>query len=196
MKYHRTEREYLILNLYSCYLLPAYTLLFAGGGGWFRTNFSVLAVSGAEYYWSFLLWGLVTAIYFGAILVQLTNGLSVKRRWSVLALMGGALVSLILGIPLPYLPDRFPELSKMHIFLCFTTGVWLMAALLVIILGQRQRNRVCGTFMLCRWWYTAVGSGILFSISGMVSSAMEIYFVLSAAFLCRRLYQLQEEEKV
>ena len=109
--------------------------------------------------------------------------------------MGGALFSLIVGIPLPYLPDRFPELSKLHIVLCFTTGVWLMAALLIIILEQYRRNRDRYMHMLHRWWCIALGSGILFWASGMVSSAMEIYFVLSAALLCRRLYQLQEEEK-
>ena len=196
MRTNKTEREYLLLNLYSCYLLPAYTLLFAGRETWFQTNFSVLAVSGREYYRSFLLWGLITAIYFTVILALLTNGLSAKRRWGVQVLMGGALLSLTLGIPLPYLPERYPELSKVHIFLCFTTGVWMMAALLVIILGRRRKNRERYAPVLYHWWYVAVGSGVLFLISGMVSSAMEIYFVLSAALLCRRMYQLQKEESV
>ena len=190
----RTEREYLLLDLYSCYLLPAYTLLFAGREEWFRTNFSVLAVSGSEYYYGFLTWAVVTAIYFGVILILLTEDLSAVCRWCVLALLGTALVSLTFGVPLPYLPDRYPELSKLHIFLCFTTGVWMMAALLVIILGQRRRNRNRYACILRWWWYIVLGSGMLFLVSGMVSSAMEIYFVLSAALLCRRMYQLHEEE--
>lgn len=196
MRDYKTEREHLLLNLYSCYLLPAYTLLFAGNEEWFRTNFSVLAVSGSEYYCSFLIWAVVTAIYFGVILVLLTECLPGACRCGVLTLLGAALVSLTFGVPLPYLPERFPGLSKIHIFLCFATGVWMMAALLVIILGQYRKNRNRYASMLRRWWYAAAGSGILFLISGMVSSAMEIYFVLSAALLCRRLYQLQEEEKV
>lgn len=194
MRGYKTEREYLLLNLYSCYLLPAYTLLFAGYEEWFRTNFSVLAVSGSKYYRSFLIWAVVTAIYFGVLLILLTEYLSARCRWRVLTLLGAALVSLTIGVPLPYLPDRYPELSKLHIFLCFTTGVWMMAALLMIILGQRRRNRDRYAPILRQWWYIVLGSGILFLVSGMVSSAMEIYFVLSAALLCRRLYQLQEEE--
>ena len=189
-----TERENLLLNLYGWYLLPAYTLLFAGPAEWFQTNFSVLAMSSRKHYWAFLMWGGITAVYFGIILVRLTRGLSAARRWVVLALMGVALVSLTLGIPLPYLPDRFPILSEIHIFLCFTTSMWLMAALLLIILGQCPRMPIRYMSMLHGWWYITGGSGILFCLSGMVSSAMEIYFVLSAALLCRRLYQLQEEE--
>ncbi len=193
MRSGRTEREPLLLNLYSCYLLPAYTLLFAGPAKWFQTNFSVLAVSSPKYYWAFLIWGGITAVYFSVILVRLTRGLSPARRWSVLVLMGGALVSLSLGVPLPYLPERFPRMSNIHIFLCFTTGVWLMSVLLMIILDQYRRNRIRYMSILHGWWYIIGGSGILFCLSGMVSSAMEIYFVLSAALLCRRLYELQEE---
>lgn len=195
MRRGRLEREHLLLDLYGWYLLPAYTLLFAGHRGWFDTNFSVLAVSGITYYRSFLLWGAVTAVYFGGILVRLTALLAPSYRLRVLGLMGGALLSLSVGIPLPYLPEQFPKLARIHLMLCFATCVWLMAALLAVIVAlyRRERNRYAS--MLSRWWYIIVGSGILFGLAGMISSAMEVYFVLSAALLCRRLYELREEAK-
>ena len=193
MRGSSSEREYLLLDLYSCYLLPAYTLLFAGTEGWMHTNFSVLAVGGAAYYRAFLVWGVVTTVYFSVLLARLTTVFPVGSRWKVKMLMGAALISLLLGIPLPYLPDIFPQLSKIHILLCFSAGIWLMAALLAVILGQCRKDPVRGRVLLCCWWCITAGSGVLFCLAGMVSSALEIYFVLSAALLCRKLYQLQEE---
>ena len=193
MRSSRTERKYLLLDLYSCYLLPAYTLLFAGSSGWFDTNFSVLAVSGPERYQSFLLWGVVTAGYFGVLLIRVIVALSPARRIAVRILLGAALFQLMLGILLPYLPERFPRLSTVHIVLCFSTSVSVMSALLVTILELYRRERERYLPVLRCWWRIVVGSGILFFLAGMVSSALEIYFVLSAVLLCRRLYQLQEE---
>ena len=193
MRSGRTEREHLLLDLYSCYLLPAYTLLFAGSNGWFDTNFSVLAVGGLEQYQSFVLWSLVTAVYFGVLLIQVMAVLSPTRRLAVRVLLGAALFQLIFGVLLPYLPEQFPRLSTVHIMLCFSTSVFMMAALLVTILELYQRERERYRSVMHGWWRIVVGSGILFFLAGMVSSALEIYFVLSAALLCRRLYRLQEE---
>ena len=38
------------LDCFACFLIPAYTLLFAGSVGGFGTNFSVIAVTGADHY--------------------------------------------------------------------------------------------------------------------------------------------------
>ena len=45
------------LDLFACFLIPAYTLLFAGGVEWLGTNFSVIAVTGKDHYWGFVYWG-------------------------------------------------------------------------------------------------------------------------------------------
>ena len=37
------------LDLFACFLIPAYTLLFAGSVEWFGTNFSVIAVTGKDH---------------------------------------------------------------------------------------------------------------------------------------------------
>ena len=107
--------------------------------------------------------------------------------------VGGGTIQLIFGVLLPYLPEQFPRLSTVHIMLCFSTSVFMMAALLVTILELYQRERERYRSVMHRWWRIVVGSGVLFFLAGMVSSALEIYFVLSAALLCRRLYHLQEE---
>lgn len=45
------------LDLFACFLIPAYTLLFAGSVEWLGTNFSVIAVTGKDHYWGFVYWG-------------------------------------------------------------------------------------------------------------------------------------------
>ena len=42
------------LDFTACFLIPCYTLLFAGSVQWFGTNFSVIAVTGADHYRGFI----------------------------------------------------------------------------------------------------------------------------------------------
>ena len=51
-RFHR--RRSFWLDLFACFLIPAYTLLFAGSVEWFGTNFSVIAVTGEDHYWGFV----------------------------------------------------------------------------------------------------------------------------------------------
>ena len=37
------------LDFTACFLIPCYTLLFAGSVQWFGTNFAVIAVTGADH---------------------------------------------------------------------------------------------------------------------------------------------------
>ena len=47
------------LDFTACFLIPAYTLLFAGSVEWFSSNFSVIAVTGEDHYRGFVYWGIL-----------------------------------------------------------------------------------------------------------------------------------------
>ena len=64
-----------LLDCFACFLIPAYTLLFAGSVRWFGTNFSVIAVTGADHYRGFLCWGLLAGGYFFVMLNALAAAL-------------------------------------------------------------------------------------------------------------------------
>ena len=62
MRGRKTDWPRLLVDFTACFLIPAYTQLFAGGMAWFRTNFSVLAVAGKDAYRGFVLWGVLAAV--------------------------------------------------------------------------------------------------------------------------------------
>ena len=75
--------SHLWLDLFACFLIPAYTLLFAGSTAWFGTNFSVIAVLGPDHYRGFVYWGLLAGGYFFVMLSKLAFVLPRRDRKSV-----------------------------------------------------------------------------------------------------------------
>lgn len=187
----RHKGSSLLLDVYSCFLLPAYTLLFADSVTWIRTNFSVRAVTGLGHYRGLLVWGLLLSVYYGVLLGRLAMTLPRGRmRVMVFLILGGAVLSLALGLPVPYLPETYPHLAALHVLFTFSAGISLLAALLLLILafgrGDRRRR------ILLRMWcvIVAVSCILLFSL-GMVSSGLEVFFVLSTVWLTRQLWLLR-----
>jgi hypothetical protein len=176
------------LDLYSCFLLPAYTLLFADSVTWIRTNFSVRAVTGLGHYRALLLWGLLLSVYYGILLGRMAMILPRSRmRVMEFLLLGAALLSLTLGLPIPYLPETYPHLADLHVLFTFSAGISLLAALLLLILAFQRGDR--GGRILLRIWcaIVAVSCTLLLSL-GMVSSGLEVFLVLSTVWLTRQLW--------
>ena len=110
-----------------------------------------------------------------------------RMRVMAFLLLGGAVLSLALGLPVPYLPETYPHLAALHVLFTFSAGISLMAALLLLILsfGRGDRSRR----ILLRAWcaIVAVRCILLFSL-GMVSSGLEVFLVLSTVWLTRQLW--------
>lgn len=152
------RRSSFLLNLFACFLIPAYTLLFAGGRAWFSTNFSVIAVTGPDHYRGFLYWGVLAGGYFFLMLMKLAS----------------------------ILRSRVAQTAAILLTLAALACVLLMLALLVALLAlyRRQPDRYVP---LLRAWFIIVGiCGVLFLIPQMVSSALEVFFTISAALLVRK----------
>lgn len=192
-KRHRIERAgRVLLDLYACFLIPAYTLLFAGGKHWLDTNFSVLALLGTGQFWGFVLWGTLLAAYFLVMLTLICRTLE-GCTWVVCA---GTLACLCLAgaMLLPYLPEHFPKAAQAHILLAFSACVLLMLALLMILIRCCRISRKYRE-LIWVWAAIAAGSGILLGTVGMVSSALEIWFVITTALLIRSLWLRRTAER-
>ena len=161
-------RRHFWLDLFACFLIPVYTLLFAGSVEWFGTNFSVIAVTGPDHYRGFVYWGILAGSYFFVILSRLAFGL--PRRWirTVVRLLAVCAV-----LALAY--------------------VLLMIDLQFIILVMRRQDPVRWAGPLRACWGMAAVCAILFAIPRMVSTALEVFFTLSATLLARRVFLLQQE---
>ena len=180
-----------LLDFFACFLIPAYTLLFAGSVEWFGTNFSVIAVTGPDHYRGFVYWGILAGGYFLAALNALASALPQPgARLTVRILTAAALLSLAYAVAIPYLPKYFPRYAALHVALAAEACVLLMLALLLVILFLRQQDPRPWTGPLRAWGLIAAGCGVLFLIPRMVSTALEVFFTISSALLARRMLLL------
>ncbi len=183
------RRQNFWLDLFACFIIPAYTLLFAGSVEWFGTNFSVIAVTGKDHYWGFVYWGVLAGGYFAVMLTKLALILpQLRQRMAVCLLTLLACLALGYALAIPYLPDDFPGFASLHVLLAAGACVLLMLALLLVLLFLYRRGPERYRHLLVRWGLIAGGSGLLFLLAGMVSSALEVYFTITTALLTRRIW--------
>ncbi len=179
------------LDFLACFLIPAYTLLFAGSVRWFGTNFSVIAVTGPDHYRGFVYWGILAGSYFFVMLSRLAFVLPRRReRAAVRLLTVCAVLSLAYAVAIPYLPAYFPKYAALHVLLAAGACVLLMLALLTVLLALRRTDPVRWRRPLRGWLLIVAGSALLFLIPRMVSTALEVFFTISAALLVRRAWLL------
>ena len=179
------------LDFFACFLIPAYTLLFAGSVRWFGTNFSVIAVTGPDHYRGFIYWGILAGGYFFVMLNKLA--FTLPARWMRLLarlLAVCAVLSLAYALSIPYLPAYFPKYAALHVVLAAGACVLLMVDLQFIILVHRRQNleRWAGAMRFC--WLMVAGCAVLFLVPMMVSTALEVFFTISAALLARKMWLL------
>lgn len=189
----KKKRTHFWLDFFACFLIPAFTLLFAGSMRWFSTNFSVIAVTGPDHYRGFVYWGLLAGGYFFVMLSRLAFVL--PRRWErnlVRLLTVCAVLSLAYAVAIPYLPAYFPKYAALHVLLAALACVLLMLALLIVLLALRRTGPVRWKRPLRAWGLIVAGCAVLFLIPMMVSTALEVFFTISAALLARRIWLLTE----
>lgn len=180
------------LNATACFLIPAYTLLFAGSVEWFGTNFSVIAVTGPDHYRGFIYWGLLAGGYFFVMLIRLSRLLpALWERIAVRMLTLCAVLALAYALAIPYLPQYFPKYAALHVLLAAGACVLLMLALQLVILIFRRQDSDRWSGILRLYWLIVVGCAILFLIPRMVSTALEVFFTISAALLIRKIWLLK-----
>ena len=68
----------------------------------------------------------------------------------------------------------------------------LMLALLAVILTGRRRTYEVYQPLLRVWRWIAGFSGALFLLGGMITTALEVFFILSAVWFARRLFYLRK----
>ena len=180
-----------LLDFFACFLIPAYTLLFAGSTAWFGTNFSVIAVLGPDHYRGFVYWGLLAGGYFFVMLNALAAALpDFWGRLTTRLLAAAACLCLAYALAIPYLPKYFPKYAALHVLLAAGACVLLMLALLVVLTALRPADPERWGRPLRLWGLIVAGCAVLFLIPMMVSTALEVFFTISAALLIRRVWLL------
>ena len=101
-KWLRPDWRARLLDLFACFLIPLYTLLFTHDTRWFTTNFSVIAAARDQRH-GFFLWGMLVGVYLLCVLLPVMAALP-RPLWPRLCLLGGFLL-LLSAVVLPYTPD-------------------------------------------------------------------------------------------
>ena len=183
-KWLRPDWRARLLDLFACFLIPLYTLLFTHDTRWFTTNFSVIAAARDQRH-GFFLWG----VYLLCVLLPVMAALP-RPLWPRLCLLGGFLL-LLSAVVLPYTPDELPKIADLHVICAFTASCLLVLSLFLLLLQKARQDRQ--RYWDCMKWLgvTVLLSLVLFAMVGIISSALEIFFVLSTTLLARRLWYLE-----
>lgn len=175
----------LLISITAYLIIPVYTLLFAWKTDWFSMNFSVLGNLSSRKN-LFLLWGIIVGIYFYYVLENIIKRLPRNKKEKTVSKT--ALFFLSLAVLTPYLPDAHPFPAVLHVVFSFLTSVFLIICLYMVIWKLYCMNQaVYRNFFICLNGITAL-SFLLFHLAGIVSTALEVFFVLSCTFLLQKLY--------
>lgn len=165
--------------------IPAYTIFFVQDSNWFTTNFSVIGnnIGRQE---EFVLWGLTVGIYFYWHLRKIVFQMQLppKGMW----LIPLSLALLTFAITTPYLPEQFPLRSFLHVIFAFTAAVCMTICMILIIWNLFQLKPKKYRPYLFGLTGIVMISILLLLLTGIVSSALEIFFVISSTVMVRRLY--------
>ena len=132
-KWLRPDWRVRLLDLFACFLIPLYTLLFTHDTRWFTTNFSVIAAARDQRH-GFFLWGMLVGVYLLCVLLPVMAALP-RPLWPRLCLLGGFLLPLS-AVVLPYTPDELPKIADLHVICAFTASCLLVLSLFLLLLPE------------------------------------------------------------
>lgn len=174
----------MLLDLVACFLIPCYSLLFAGSEGWFVTNFSVLG-SSLDTWPVFALWSLLLALYFNHCLCRLIPVMGGDIRlfgWKNLSLL-----LLFMAVTTPYLPHLFPFRAAFHVIFALLSALLLLAILLALIWNIWRRDPQLALPYLLSIGGIALGCLVLLLVAGIISTALELFLVITNTLFVRKM---------
>lgn len=170
------------------FIIPAYTLFFVRDTPWFSCNLSVIG-STAERQDGFFVLGLLLGFYFVIKFKQLLQIFSDRKFDKILVY--SAFGFLLSAVIIPYLPETLPFWSFLHICFAMTASLLLLFCLgrtIFRLSGLSQESAFLmepyrlGLFLTC-----AVSVLLFFINDGIISTTLEIYFILSTVWMTERL---------
>lgn len=172
----------MLLDFFTFIVIPGYTLLFVRNFNLFTLNFSVIGnLLGRKR--AFVVWGIMTGLYFYRVLKEVSGGLNLPKRAG--RLTDAALLFLFFAVATPYLPDELPFKSFLHIVFALCSSLCLILYLHAASVRLYRFDPQAGQLaLLCLGGILAVSAALLLSV-GIISSALEIFFTFSTVFLSR-----------
>ena len=179
----------MLLSFTAYIVIPIYTILFVSGTNWFTSNLSVIG-NWPSRQTAFFLLGLIIGLYYHCILERLLSHIPRHRRESFL--LHAAFVLLLFAVTTPYLPSQVPFQSFLHVVFAFVSSLLLLLCLYLTLWKLSSLSQSVRTFLhpyRCFLVFITVFSGILLLIAGIISTALELFFILSTTVMLQKLYR-------
>lgn len=178
----------MVSSLMAYCVIPACTLFFVRGSNWLTSNLSVIG-SWPERRVGFFLLGLLIGLYYLIILRKLLAFL--PRHLPETVLLHTAFGLLMLAVSTPYLPQTVPIQAFFHVVSAFSASVLLALCLWLTFTGLSRLSPVLRGFLrpfrMSMAVIVAVCAALLL-IAGIISTAMEVYFLLTTIVLVQKVY--------
>lgn len=178
----------------SNFLIPTLTLVMARETDWFATNFSVISISMARQA-EFLLWSLVIGGYFFYTIPRLFKARSrfqsIKKEAVLFATAAWMMVLFVLT---PYLPAQLPRLSVIHVLSALLCSLLFFFCLLSLTLKAYWKSPGAYRSSLIVIIAATAFCICAFLLTGIINTAMEICFVITAVLLTKHLLYLEEQD--
>jgi len=180
----------MLLSCVAYAVIPIYTLLFVKGTDWFTSNLSVIG-SLPTRRTAFFFLGAILGLYYYEVLKKLFIYLP-RHIWEN-RLLSTAFFLLLLAVTTPYLPDSVPLQAFLHVASAFLSSI-LLSLCLFLILWRLSALSPSARYFLRPYRISMVGimiiSAALLIMAGIISSALEIFFIIATTILVQKLYVL------
>lgn len=179
-----------MITLFSWFLIPCAAVFMPGRTDWFSSNFSVAASTAPGSYF-LILWAFLTGGFF-RYLIRRTIGQAgpLLSPGKELLLTDLAVFLLIFSTFIPYLPEKRPFISAIHVGLAFTATVFFYLA--ITILNWKLYFQFPGCFSLTTGllFFAVSMTAVLFLLSGfLISSALEVFLTVFASLWLDTFYR-------
>ena len=180
----------MLLHFTALFVIPIYTVLFAGKSEWFTTNFSVLGTI-ADRRLAFFIWGVLVGVFFHVAVRRLIPRVGGGTwEWFI---KNFALLMLAFAVTTPYLPDETPFKAFLHVIFAAISGVLLLILLLDLMIRYYRMSPRNALPYLVAVGVISVVSMILLVLVGIVSSALEVFMTVSVTLLTWQLLRVVPE---
>ncbi|MCC8027950.1 MAG: hypothetical protein LIP16_21910 [Clostridium sp.] len=175
-------------DFFTIYFIPGTTVLLASRDSWTDTNLSVLG-NAAGHKFLFALWGFTVGIYYCAYILYLFN-IGRYRNKAVKTIIYTAAGFLLTAVMLPYMPEKYPFKSQLHVMLAFFSPILLVSGIVGFLrfLSNKDRPRFRRAWGIM--WLLAAGACLFFVRAGFITSLLELFTVIGLCAYLRYMERL------
>nr|WP_294490184.1 hypothetical protein [uncultured Anaerosporobacter sp.] len=176
-----------MLDMFSYFIIPVYTILLARQDSLFDANLSIIS-SDIAHKDAFMLWAFMIVAFIYLVLSRVISNhkLRYKKLDNILVVV--SCVLLLLSATTPFLPDIYPVKAELHVVFAFTSTVVLLLAFLLITWELHSLDKKQYNIFFILIIIIGLISFFLFIYFGMVTGFLEVFITITGTIMAKTLY--------